>query len=300
LSAEPVDEATRKLVMASESENDERLSEFAWKTIATHGRETGTLARDIGAGLGLPERILYLLHLAGRWHDAGKAHETFQYAILKDARSNGGVLAQRRDLAKAPEHAWKRPAYPDRPGFRHELASTLALFELLRRTVPKHAAMLGPHEELLELLGTPAEMVPLDERLGAHAPAREIAALSASEFNLVAWLVCTHHGKVRCRWTSTPHDQEKGHGGIFGIVDGDVVPGLLLSTESGGVEALPDLPLSLDAAMMGVSRRFGAGWGERVSMLLEEYGPFVLAYLEAILRAADARASQYVTEDPLG
>ena len=35
------------------------------------------------------------------------------------------------DLAKAPPAAWKRPnPYPERPGFRHELASTLALFEL--------------------------------------------------------------------------------------------------------------------------------------------------------------------------
>lgn len=299
----PVDaqelDAAAKLALASESEGDDRLSEAAWKTIATHGRETGELAREMGASLHLPERLLHVLHLAGRWHDAGKAHETFQLAMTSDARANAPAIAKRGDLAKAPAHAWRRPAYPNRPGFRHELASTLGLLELLRQAAPNHEALLGPHLELFELLGTSPEVVManLDDR---HPLAQEIAALSATEFNLLLWLVCTHHGKVRCRWTSTPHDQDAGHGGIFGIVDGDVLPSFPLSTENGTAEPLPELRLSLAASAMGISTQYGAGWGERVAALLDEFGPFVLAYLEAILRAADARASQLTTEDSLG
>jgi CRISPR-associated endonuclease/helicase Cas3 len=42
---------------------------------------------------------------------------------------------------------------------------------------------------------------------------------------------------------------------------------------------------------LGLGARYGASWGERVCNLLDRHGPFKLAYLEALLRAADVRAS---------
>jgi CRISPR-associated endonuclease/helicase Cas3 len=296
------EDAVAKLALASESEQDDRLSHHErWKTIATHGRETAAEARAIAQALRLPDRFVHVLDLAARWHDVGKAHETFQKTITDRARSSGPPLAQRNDLAKAPDDAWQRPPYQGRPGFRHELASTLALLELLRRTAPTHAALLGPHAELLELIGTPPELPTENEQVRQDHPlAREIAALSAADFDLLLWLVCTHHGKVRCRLTSTPHDQDAGHGGIFGVVDDDALPSIAVSTATGTAELVPDMRLSLATAAMGVSARYGASWGERGAGLVREHGPFTVAYLEAILRAADARASQLDTEDPLG
>jgi CRISPR-associated endonuclease/helicase Cas3 len=281
---------------ASTIEDGEDLSVARWKRIATHGREAEDEARQLCSTLELGEHLARVVVLAARWHDAGKAHPTFQDAIKVEVRQTAPIGA-RRDLAKAPDSAWKRPPYPDRPGFRHELASTLALFELLRRTHPLHPALLGPHRELLDAIGTPLDLPA--EPAAAHPLADEIAELSAEDFDLLAWLVCTHHGKVRSVWTSTPHDQEKRHGGIHGVCEGDVLPAFALTDARGHETEIPALTLSLVAAEMGVGPRYGASWGERVMGLLVRHGPFALTFLEAVLRVADWRATKLTTEDLL-
>lgn len=280
---------------SSGAERDDLSIAKAWKTIATHGREAEQEARTLSETLGLDAELARVVTLAARWHDVGKAHGAFQDAIRSDHRATAPIGA-RRDLAKAPDGAWRKPPYPERPGFRHELASTLALFEVLRRRDPFHPALLGPHRALLEAMGTALEA---PAPLPPHPLADEIAALSADDFDLVAWLVCTHHGKVRCVWTSTPLDQEAPHGGIHGVREGDPLPPLALTNAAGDVVETPPLTLSLAASEMGVGPRYGASWGERVAGLLSRHGPFTLAFLEALLRAADWRASGLTTEDPL-
>jgi CRISPR-associated endonuclease/helicase Cas3 len=294
-SVEPVavaGELAPPLATASLTEGGDDLSAAPWKTIATHGLETEAQARTLCATLGIPEAVALIVALAARWHDAGKAHDCFQNAIAD--REDGATLGTRRDLAKAP--AWRRPAYPERPGFRHELASTLALFELLRRRDPFHGALLGPHRELLAAIGL-APILPLAPL--EHVLADEIALLSAEEFDLLAWLVCSHHGKVRCVWTSTPHDQEKGHGGIHGVCDGDALPAFAMADGRGAIVEAPSVTLSLAASEMGLGALYGASWTERVAGLRARHGPFVLAFLEAVLRVADWRASMLTSADPL-
>lgn len=282
------------LGVASAAEEGEELSVAAWKSIGFHGREAEGEARQLAASLGLPDAIARVLGLAARWHDVGKAHPVFQDAIQPAARADS-ALGARRDLAKAPEGAWARPPYPQRPGFRHELASTLALFEALRRAQPDHPALLGPHRALLDALGVaPA---PAGEPLTSPL-LDELASLSAADFDLLAWLVCSHHGKVRAIWTSTPRDQEARHGGIHGVCEGDELPGFDLVDAAGAPSPLPALSLSLSGAEMGLGPRYGASWGERVAGLTARLGPFALTYLEALLRVADVRASRRNTEDP--
>lgn len=290
--SEPTADAS--LERASQAEYEDTLSETEeWKTIAVHGKEAGEHVRAIGQALGLANVLLELLDLAGRWHDTGKAHDVFQDAIEKDARDRAGALGESRELAKAPKGAWKRPvAYPNRRGFRHELASTLALFELLRRADTEHPAMLGRHREIFAAIGETPEAVSDALRVNKNdALAKEIAALDADAFDLLAWLVCTHHGKVRCVLSSTPKDQESGEDRIHGVLRTDHLPEVTLTTASGSTARLPALELSLSLAELGLGTRFGASWGERVCKLLERHGPFKLAYLEALLRAADVRAS---------
>lgn len=284
--------AGERLDRSAEALEDDSLSRIeAWKSIAVHGREAAEVAGGIARALGIEGRAARALDIAARWHDAGKGHEVFQAAIRASAREAAGEAGRRRDLAKAPDGAWARPPYPARPGFRHELASALALMELLRRADPGHAALLGGCGEVIGALGITPDAVAEDERVdAAHPAARELAALPAEDVDLVAYLVCAHHGKVRAAWTSTPVDQDAEHGGIHGVRDGDEMGGFDVAA-AGGEARLPALRLSLAAAAMGVNGRYGASWGERVAGLLDRWGPFALAYLEALLRAADARAS---------
>jgi CRISPR-associated endonuclease/helicase Cas3 len=284
---------------ADAAEDDESLSftgSGQWQTIAFHCRQTGQTARGIADRLA--SNLSSLFNLAGRWHDAGKAHPAFQGCII------GAV---RQDLAKAPVASWRLPQHlyrmPDgsrRAGFRHELASTLALFAVLQRHAPDHSALRGPYKALLEKLH-PALPGP-SSKTPPTSLEREILALDRRSFDLLAWLVCTHHGKVRMAWHASPADQESGDDRlrIRGVCEGDELPALLLADTDGAFFELPSSALDLAPAAAGLNPRTGPGWTERVLGLLHDYGPFTLAWFESLMRAADIRASrQPGLSDPL-
>lgn len=298
-SAVPV--STTPAQIAEESEAREDLSAFPWKTVATHGREVGAEARRLAGSLA-PSRA-DLLDLAGRWHDLGKAHAAFQACIRADASGRPA----RTDLAKAPDGAWlplkqlyRIDESDQRRGFRHELASALALFGVLRRCHPEHPALLGAHRELFMALGF--DIAQSGEKPGPLEA--EILALSAADFDLLVYLVASHHGKVRTSLHASPRDQDypvrDGRGlPIRGVREGDRVPPTALCDGAGKVRTLPELGLTLAPATLGVSRVTGASWSERALGLLRRHGPFALAFLEALLRAADVNASRLRTPDPL-
>jgi CRISPR-associated endonuclease/helicase Cas3 len=290
------DDEKLALVETSASADSDTLSESEaqWKTIAFHGREVAEEMAALARALGLASELHPLLELAGRWHDAGKVHPVFASAIDESRRPESPKLAQRHDLAKAPRDAWRRPAYPERPGFRHELASTLALFECLKRAAPDHPAVLG-FSWSSPVSGSASGVRPTSSDAGPFGP--ELAALSPEQFDLVAYLVCTHHGKVRCTWASMPLDQESGLSTAFGVLDGDELPELELATRDGGYAVVPPLTLSLEPAELGLGERYGRSWTDRVARLRSTYGLFTLAYLEALFRLADWRASKRTTQE---
>ena len=293
---------TSPYAAADERQDDESLSAHPWKTIATHGREAGELARTLAARLA--PRHTQILELAGRWHDVGKAHDCFQGSIRRDDRPT------RQDLAKAPNDAWPRPHLYEaadsgdrRCGLRHELASTLALFAVLQRRDPDHPALLGPWRGLLANLGGLATG-PVPDSTPSPLES-EVLALGADDFDLLAYLVCSHHGKVRVTWHSCPADQEyrdtDGRGQpIRGVRQGDRLPEVALCSASGDTATLlPASTLDLAPAAAGLSFRTGRSWTERTLDLVGRHGPARLAWLEALLRAADIRASRLNTPDPL-
>ena len=296
----PVDK-NRPVNGSDDSQDDEELSVNQWKTIACHTREVVNEVIAIAQQLDLPSTVRVTLELAACWHDWGKSHPAFQGAMKEEPQRPDRV-----DLAKGPDAARRKPPamyrYRDgcetRPGFRHELASTLGLFGILQTYAPRHEALLGRWMEVLEQMGVgltesepPRATTPLIDRL---------LTCRAEEFDLVAYLVASHHGKVRVAFHAAPKDQEYRDGDgrglpIRGVREGDALPSVRLVPDE---PPLPEVVLTLSPAMLGLSNRTGISWRERTLGLAERHGPAALAFLEAILRAADVRASRLTTSDP--
>lgn len=299
----PIPPAIDREIRADERQDGEDLSTMAWKTIGTHASEVVAEMGAIGRALAIPDPLLRVLSLAARWHDCGKAHPAFQGAIRGERRPG------RQDIAKAPDEAWpRRPATyrtaddgDRRPGLRHELASALALFAVLERHRPLHPALLGPYCDALARLGRALPAAPACEPATPHEAA--VLACTAEEFDLLAYLVASHHGKVRVSLHAAPADQgyrprAGDHRGppIRGVREGDTLPPIPLEP---GAPALPPLTLTLEPAALGLSARTGRSWRERTIGLLDRFGPAALAWLEALLMAADRRASRMETADPV-
>ncbi|MFN4261699.1 MAG: CRISPR-associated helicase Cas3' [Gemmataceae bacterium] len=295
-----VPQAAQALESADDQQDGEQLSFNPWKTIACHTKEVKEHAREIARELGLPEPLQGLIELAALWHDWGKSHPAFQGAM------RGTNRPSRNDLAKGPEGAWRRPPdmyrYLDdsetRPAFRHELASALGLFALLDVYAPKHDALLGPWVAVFEQMKQP--LPELKQSPPTNPLIERLLKCKAEEFDLVAYLVASHHGKVRVGLHAAPKDQEyrdrDGRGlPIRGIREGDRLPSVELVP---GEPPLPEVTLTLSPAAVGLSCRTGISWRERCIGLMERHGPAALAFLEAILRAADVRASRLTTNDP--
>jgi CRISPR-associated endonuclease/helicase Cas3 len=103
--------------------------------------------------------------------------------------------------------------------------------------------------------------------------------------DLVRYLVAAHHGKVRMSIRPAPGEKhplgtDASSRFALGVCDGDVLPAQ--PTPLGEI-----VETVIDLAPMEV----GGGWSSAAAELLEELGPFTLAYLEALVRIADWRAS---------
>ncbi len=274
-----------------------------YKTIATHGVEVAREAVAIADAVHLAESAKQVLGLTGLVHDIGKVHPAFVSAI----KDRNGIRSD-IPLAKAPDGRWRRfdrqtrigiydhSDLGKRPSFRHELVSAFALIELVWRTRPAHPALQGGREEVLDATvgrDCPEDADRIDQPQGALA---DLVALDEFALNLVLYLVMSHHGKVRATLPISPRDQENsgqdGNLPIRGVRDGDVIPALVLADTEGHGFALPEVRLHLDLAKLGLSKRYGPSWVERVLALRQGYGSFGLAWLEALLRVADVRASQ--------
>ncbi len=125
-----------------------------------------------------------------------------------------------------------------------------------------------------------------------HELAGALALLQGGGSDLAAYLAAAHHGKVRLSIRSLPGETVPPGGRRFarGIWEGDQLPSLDLGA---GVRTSP-VSLRLGLMELGEGEN-GPSWLERALTLRNRYGPFRLAWLEALLRAADWRGSMEVS-----
>lgn len=176
-----------------------------------------------------------------------------------------------------------------------------AFQEMLRQRLPEGA--FPPSEDDVMAKSPGNGKYGNDRRHFRHELGSALSILEhRSELNnrtrdLAAYLAAAHHGRVRLGIRSLP-------GGDGGHPEPDRLLGYPISE----AETLPSVDLGeglrigktkldLSIARIGLGNHDRRSWLDRTTALLDWLGPFRLAYLEAIVRAADMRASRDEQED---
>jgi CRISPR-associated endonuclease/helicase Cas3 len=227
-------------------------------TLDQHSQEVRDQAEALLAVLApsLPTGAARSAVVAGYLHDTGKSHRIWQDALC--------ALASEEDKARIEAgRPWAKSGgkggrleFAGGVGFRHELASVLLID--------------GPLRELL-----------------AEAPDRD----------LTRYLVIAHHGKLRAqvRDSPGPSDLEGLLPDLGGLPPGEAAARQILGLEQGATSSIPPMlgqpatTLTVDLGQFEPDA--DRSWTRTVLGLRDRYGPFVLAYLEAVVRIADWRAS---------
>ncbi len=209
------------------------------QTLEAHSREARNAAEELVADLDLDEATRAEVVKATHHHDWGKAHDVFQTTMRKGLKGAPAGLQDVPDLLAKTLGNNRH----ERPYFRHELASALALLQI-----------------------------------GAS--------------DLCAYLAAAHHGKVRLSIRAMPGEKKPDKPGIKfarGIYDGDSLPATVLG--DGVTTEL--VSLDLEPMLLGSLTPDKHSWLDLAINLRERFGVFRLAYLEALVRAADVRASKF-------
>ena len=259
-----------------ESSDEERLSCLAngWRSIAAHTAEvaselTGLLGHLLAANENQQEHEALLN--AVPWHDVGKNHPHWQQAVT-DALANAGI-------AEKPEfHPFAKFSLSDSSSLRKADGSFRLSGKELKREINRLRGFFRPgiaHEVASALSFRQSEQVSI--------AARPLSSL------LTEYVIMSHHGHVRKVLRDEiprfPKDA-KDNDTVRGVEKGSEVPAVVIGGKSLGCASL-----STDCRRMGRDANGHESYTRGVLRLLDHYGPFRLAFLEALFRAADIRAS---------
>jgi CRISPR-associated endonuclease/helicase Cas3 len=257
--------------------DEEMLSslENGWQSIAQHTEDvTLDWERIIGA---LEQPVLSQEELsaaltATHWHDIGKNHPTWQSAA-KDALTRAGIPIPLDACPIAKFSLSESPRLRNDDGTLrftgYELKKEL---RALRQSFKPGLA----HEVASALAFRQSEQA-------AQGTQRPMESL------LAEYLIMSHHGRVRkvLRDEIPRHPKnEKDAETVRGIANGDELPSVTIAGQE-----LQCASLSTDCRRMGRDGDGNESYTGEVLRLLEHYGPFRLAFFEALFRAADIRAS---------
>ena len=253
---ESVEEQHADKQQDEEGMNDDPISHSTkWVTLNDHTQNVILETETIAKATPYLDKLESTLSSVARYHDIGKAHHVFQKTMVKNTEKAGELCEDY--WAKRGE---KSRSFHEVDNYRHEAISALAVLEIC----PKLAKL-----------------------------------------ELVAYLIASHHGKVRMSMRTMPtkrnrekHDRRY----ILGIdmKNGETVPIFLSEknpkTKNSKKEIIKETVLgkasiTADIARVGNTDDGKQSWLQMTLNLLKDYGPFKLALLEAVIRAADTRAS---------
>ena len=306
--ADPVQVAPVTEVDAEDAEEDNGPAPARPVTLAAHTLDVVREAEALGHLAG-DENLADALREAAFWHDAGKRHPLFQaklrLAMLGEARyrdqygEHSGSLYPPHEpelLAKSGVEIGKVPsvrvlvsdAASSAPAPGSGTISAAQDGENLPSDgVRGEVATLAPPAlTARRVRGFRHELASALSYLDAVPP----AAVNDLRTRLVAYLIAAHHGKIRGQIRASATEQVPPDGRLFarGVWEGDELAAYAIP----GLGEWPEVRLSLSIMRMGTDRLGRESWAEGVHRLLQAYGPFRLAWYEALLRVADGRASR--------